>query len=138
MGGNSLWVIKNSGRPVIFKLRTIFGRKIMFFYRDLNIFNVKIKRFNVKSKQNFNKITGDCARETDVSIAHYRRLRLPESRVDCARRTDASIRVSFCTKNRAQLAVLLLHITADCDRRTVYNFAQFLQKIIFLKELFIF
>ena len=51
MEGNSLLVIKNSGRHVIFKLRTIFGRKILFFYLNLNILNVKIKRFNSKSKQ---------------------------------------------------------------------------------------
>ena len=111
MGGNSIWVIKNSGRPVILKLRTIFKR----FYLNLNIFNVKIKRFNIKSKQDFNRITADCARETGASIAHYRRLRQPES---CARHADASIRVSFWKKNRAQSSVLLLQITADCARRT--------------------
>ena len=64
----------------------------------------------------------DCARETDGSIAHYRRLRPPES---CARHADASIRVSFWTKNRAQSSVLLLQITADCARRTYGHFFDF-------------
>ena len=61
----------------------------------------------------------DCARETDASIAHYRRLRPPEN---CARHTDASIRVSFWKKNRAQSSVVLLQITADCARRTDGHF----------------
>ena len=43
---------------------------------------MKIKRFNVKSKQDFNGITADCARETDVLIAHNRRLRPQNSCVD--------------------------------------------------------
>ena len=55
----------------------------MFFYLNLNIFNVKIKRFNVKSKHDFNRITADCARKTGASIAHYRRLRPRNKRVDC-------------------------------------------------------
>ena len=49
--------------------------KNSFFYLNSNIFNVKIKLFNVKSKQDLNRITADCARHTDASIAHYRRLR---------------------------------------------------------------
>ena len=57
----------------------------------------------------------DCARETNASIAYYRRLRPSQS---CARHTDASIRVSFWKKNRAQSSVLLLQITADCARWT--------------------
>ena len=61
MGGNSIWAIKNSGRPIILKLRTIFKHKILFLSK-FDIFNVKIKRFNVKSKQDFNRITADCAR----------------------------------------------------------------------------
>ena len=69
----------------------------------------------------------DCARETDASVAHYRRLRPQE---DCARHTDASIRVSFWKKNRAQSSVLLLQITADCarrtDGRTLFHFRQLL------------
>ena len=89
--GKSLWVIKNSGRPVILKLRTIFGRKILLFYLNLDISNIKIKCLNVKSKQDFNRIT-----------------------TNCARLTDASIQVSFWTKNQTQSAVLLLRITANC------------------------
>ena len=42
MGGNSFWGIKNSGRPVFLKLRTNFWSKILFFFRYLNIFNVKL------------------------------------------------------------------------------------------------
>ena len=46
-------------------------------------------------KQDLNRIAADCARKIDTSIAHYRRLRSPESRV---RHTDASIQVSFKKK----------------------------------------
>ena len=62
----SLRDVENYGRQLTLG-RTIFGRKILF-YLNLNISNVKIKRFNVKSKQDFNRITADCARETDASI----------------------------------------------------------------------
>ena len=81
----SLQDVENSGRPVIFKLRTIFGRKILFFYWNLNIYNVKIKRLTVKSKLDFNRITADCSCETDASIApagKVSRLRLQHRRVD--------------------------------------------------------
>ena len=124
-------------RPVIFKLRTSFGRKILFFYLNLKIVNVKIKRFNVKSKQDFNRIRANCARGTDTSISNYRRLRPLESRVDCAHQTDALIRVSFWTKNWMQSAVLLLHITADCawwmDVQTQIQFRQSYDSIFWIK-----
>ena len=44
----SLRDVENYGRQLTLG-RTIFGRKILF-YLNLNISNVKIKRFNVKSK----------------------------------------------------------------------------------------
>ena len=56
--------------------------------------------FNVKSKQNFYRITADCSPETDPSIADYRRLRPSESCVVCASHIDALIRVSFWAKIR--------------------------------------
>ena len=42
IGVNSLWVIKNSGRPIIFKLRTIYGLKILFLSK-FNRFKCKIE-----------------------------------------------------------------------------------------------
>ena len=47
------------------------------------------KHFNVKSKHDFNRITADCARKTGASIAHYRRLRPRNRRVDFALPTIA-------------------------------------------------
>ena len=44
LGSNSLWVIKNSGIPVISILRTIFGGKILFLSKFKN-FKCKNKRF---------------------------------------------------------------------------------------------
>ena len=31
LGGHSLWVIENSGRPVVFELKTLFGHKVLLF-----------------------------------------------------------------------------------------------------------
>ena len=61
------------------------------------------------------QIIVNCAREIDASIAHYCRLRPPDS---CVHHIDASIQFSFWKKNRAQLSAFLLQITADCAQRT--------------------
>ena len=91
----ALWVSISHGMPSLRDVKN-YGRQLnLGDSKLLNIFNVKIKRFNVKSKQNFKRITADCARETDASTAHYRLLRPPYS---CARHTDALIRVSFWKK----------------------------------------
>ena len=38
LGSHSLWLIENSGRPDIFELKTLFSNKILFFYKNFNIF----------------------------------------------------------------------------------------------------
>ena len=73
MRDNSIWVIKNSGTPVISRLKIIYKRKILFFYLNLNIFNIKIKRFYVKNKQDFNRITADCASQKIARATQTRR-----------------------------------------------------------------
>ena len=47
-------------------------------------------------------------------IAPTRQTRRLRITADCGRQTDVSIGVSFRAQNRAQWAVLLLRITADC------------------------
>ena len=44
LGRHSLSGVENSGKPVIFELKKMFGHKILFFYQNFNILN-KIKRF---------------------------------------------------------------------------------------------
>ena len=86
LGSNSLWVIKNSGMPVISILRTIFIKYC--FYLNLKIFNVKIikilsKRGILIELQSIApakltrrlRLTFDCGRQKILSIARYRRLR---------------------------------------------------------------
>ena len=43
-GSHSLWGVENSGRPVIFKLKTNFGQNY-YFSSKFNIFNVKLNLF---------------------------------------------------------------------------------------------
>ena len=89
-------------------------------------------------------VSADCVRETDASIARYRRSLPPKSHVDCALppiAPDTSIRVSFWKKNRAQSSVLLLQITADCARRTYvctdghfFNFDNYIYRFYFVEK----
>ena len=44
----SLWAIKNSGKPVIFEIKTLFVNQILFFYQNFNIFQVKLNPFFIK------------------------------------------------------------------------------------------
>ena len=46
---HSLWLIKNSGTPVIFNLKKFFGHKILFFNQNFYIFKVKLNVFLIKS-----------------------------------------------------------------------------------------
>ena len=129
-GMPSLWDVKNYGRQLnlggsklweayYLKVKNNIKRKILLLSK-LNIFNVKIKRFNATNKKDFNRIIADCDRETVASIAHYRRLRPRNRRVDTGfileKKSGAIVGTFIANYRRLRPA----------DGRTLFQFRQLL------------